>query len=393
MKKNIRLLIIILILIPITFILYYLVSVKEKSEKKEDYSGIKEYIKDIYGTTFLIPEFNDINQADEDWLWENVSQYVWNHDDEYHEKNTQEYGYHYEDIAKVVKTLYGNHLNKKFPKGATAMRYNSYRDLYGPTSFVITNYYDYRIDTITKNENIYTVSLFDFTVYLNKNENENNDFEIFNNYDFILNENHATPLLKISSLKDSEFKNILNKKEDLSHKILTIEYDEMDNLYHITSCKYEETKDTDILSMMYHKMQKTFEIMSIHYTYEDIYTQEEVIVTNFDELSSIYTETALPTYKEEMDIFVYKENGDVYITAGDITVGDYLIKVEFDDILSTENTITCNVIRTFRESFDPADESYQKTYQKENTFTIVNIDGTWFIDEFSYNKDIENALV
>ena len=131
-------------------------------------------------------------------------------------------------------------------------------------------------------------------------------------------------------------------------------------------------------------MQNTFEIMSIDYTQEDIYSQDEVIVNNFDELISIYTENAVPTYKEEMSLFIYKDNGEVYITAGDINVRDYISKIEFKDIQTSENQITCSVVRTFRKSFDPTDEDYSETYQKEDNFTIVKIDGKWFVDEFRY---------
>lgn len=389
MKRNLKLLIVIVILIIIAGVLYKLAFSNKDEKPKEDFSGVTSYIADIYGTTFLIPEFDDINNADENWLWENVNQYVWNHDDEYHEKNEQEYGYTYDDVSKIVKTLYGDNLEKKFPKGAISMRYDYYRDFYGPTAYGDPNYYDYRIDNITRSGNIYTVSLYDFTVSGESfwGEDTSDDyFEIFNNYDYLLNGDNGTPIIKVKTLDDDEFKNILDKKEELSHKILTIEYDESSTLYYITSCKYEGTKTNELLAFAYHDMQESFEIMSIDYNYEDIYVQDEVLVKNFDELTSIYTKNAIDTYKEEMDIFIYKDNGEVYITAGDITVGDYLSKIEFEDIEASNNKVTCNVIRTFRESFDPADEDYNKTYQKENQFTIVKENETWLIEEFSYNK-------
>ena len=386
MKRNLKLLIAIIILGIIAFILYQIL-LSKNVKNIDEFVGVKNYIKDIYGRTFIIPEFSDINDASEDWLWENVSQYVGNHDDEYHEKNEQEYGYTYDDISKIVNILYGDNLNKKFPKGFIAMRYNSYRDLYGPTSFSITNYYDYKIDNISKNGKTYTVSIYDFTVSLenlNDYAEDKDLFKVFNNYDFLLNGSNGTPILSLKTLRDEKFKNILEQKDKLSHKILTIEYDEAENLYYIKSCQYKGTKNEEILADMYHQMQNSFEIMSIDYNQEDIYTQDEVIVNNFEELTSIYTENAVPTYKEEMSLFVYKDNGEVYITAGDITVRDYLSKVEFKDIQSEENKITCTVVRTFRESFDPGDEEYNQTYQKEDTFTIVEIDGKWFVDEFSW---------
>lgn len=389
MKKNIKLIVLIIILLIITCIMYYYAFINHSTSKQTDYSNIEKYIKDIYGTTFLIPEFDNINDATEDWLWENVNQYVWNHDDDYHEKNEQEYGYTYEDISKIVNHLYGSNLKKKFPEGAVSMRYNSYRNLYGPTSFGITNYYDYKIENITQENTNYIVSLYDYTIsnedFLGK-DSPDGYFEIFNNYDFLINKENGTPIIKVKSLDDKKFKNILDEKNKLSHKILTIKYDESDNSFHIISCKYAETKNQELLATMYNKVQNSFEIMSIDYNYEDIYTQDEVIVNNFKELTSIYTENALKTYKNEMDILVYKDNGDVYITAGDITIGDYIIKIEFDNIEVLDNKITCQVIRTLRKNFNPSTEEYNEIYKKENTFTILKVNEQWLVDEFSYNS-------
>ena len=389
MKKNLKLILIIFILLIITFIMYKIAFKNNEKSNIDNYIDLKQYISDIYGKTFLISDFSDINEADENWLWENVNQYVWNHEDEYKEKNMQEYGYTYEDIYKIVKKLYGYNLKKEFPKGAISMRYNSYRDLYGPTSYGFTNYYDYKIDNITKVGNIYTVSLYDFTVS-NENffgEDTSDDyFEIFNNYDYLLNNIDSTPLLKVKTLEDKDFKNILNIKDKLSHKILTIEYNESDNLYYIISCK-SDTKPIDILSNLYHEMELTFDTRSINYIYEDIYTQDEIIVNDFDKLTSIYSENALNTYKNEMNILRFKENGNVYITAGEIDIGYYISKIEFKNISSTANKINCTVIRTFRESFDPNDENYDNTYQKEDEFILIKRNNKWIIDKFNYNNN------
>ena len=273
------------------------------------------------------------------------------------------------------------------------MRYNTYKDLYGPTSFETPSYNDYKIDSIKQNGTTYIVSIYDYTISnynsddqisLNNNNDKNNlNYYIFNTYDYNLNGYEATPILTLESLEE---KNILAKKDFLSHKILTIEYNEAEKLYHITSCKYEDIKPNEILANMYSKMELTFEIMSIDYNYDDIYTQDEVIVKNFDELSEIYTENSIDTYKKEMALLVFKDNGEVYITAGDITIGDYLLKVEFKNIETSEDKISCTVVRTFRESWDSTDELYNKTYEKEDKFTIIKIDDKWYVDEFNFNN-------
>ena len=192
--------------------------------------------------------------------------------------------------------------------------------------------------------------------------------------------------MTISSLKDKQFENLLEQKDKLSHKILTIEFDEQTNLYHIKSCKYKETKPEDILSTLYHDMKMTFEIDSIDYEQDAIYTQDEILVENFDELSKIYTENSIDTYKNEMDLFVFKDDGQVYITAGDITVGEYLIKTEFKNIEESKDKISAIAVRTFRKSWDYSDELYNKTYEIENPFVIVKKDDKWYVEQFSYNN-------
>ena len=390
MKKFLKILIILILLGIIGFCLYKFVFEKNLNSSSEDFSKIKKYLSDIYGRTFLIPEFEDINEASEEWLWENVNQYLLNHDDEYHEKNSQEYGYSYDDISKIVKILYGDDLNKKFPKGAISMRYDPYHELYGPTSYGSDFYYNYHIDKITKSGNIYKVSLYDYTIstyFSQGNDNdENNDYTIYNNYEYNLNWEEGTPIIAVPSLKDKKFENILDQKDKLSHKILTIELDEATNLFHIKSCEYKETKPEELLSMMYQKMKMSFEISSIDYDRDEIYYQDEILVENFDELSEIFTENSLETYKNEMDLFVFKDDGQVYITAGDITVGEYLVKTEFKDIKETENEISAIAVRTFREDWNTESEGYNNLYQKEDSFKIIKKDGKWYIDQFNYNN-------
>ncbi len=385
MKKLLKLLIIIALIGIILFCLYKFVFNKNTKNQANKYSDLKRYLSDIYGVTFLIPEFDDINEADEQWLWENVNQYLWNHDDEYHEQNSQEYGYTYDEVSKIVKILYGDDLKKQFPKGAISMRYNSYRDLYAPTAYSVSNYYSYRLDNISQNGNIFTISLYDYTI-LSTNSSGETTYMIYNNYEYLLNSYEGTPIMTISSLKDKQFENLLEQKDKLSHKILTIEFDEQTNLYHIKSCKYKETKPEDILSTLYHDMKMTFEIDSIDYEQDAIYTQDEILVENFDELSKIYTENSIDTYKNEMDLFVFKDDGQVYITAGDITVGEYLIKTEFKNIEESKDKISATAVRTFRKSWDYSDELYNKTYEIENPFVIVKKDDKWYVEQFSYNN-------
>ena len=108
MKKILKILILLILIISIIFCVYLFMNKKNKQE--ENYSELKKYISNIYGKTFIIPEFDDINDADESWLWENINQYLWNNDEAYNGKNLKAYGYTYEEISEIAKIIYGNNL-------------------------------------------------------------------------------------------------------------------------------------------------------------------------------------------------------------------------------------------------------------------------------------------
>jgi hypothetical protein len=386
MKNFFKIIVIIITIALIAFCTFRFIKNNPTKEDSNSYNDLENYISIIYGKTFLIPEFDNINDADEDWLWENVNQYLWYYNDKYEEKNSVAYGYTYDEISEIVNELYGDNLTKEFPTGAKAMRYNIFNNMYGPTAYGLENYYDYKIDSIKQEENVYTVSLYDYTVSLYRTLGDNPEdlIDIYNNYDYLLNGDDGTPIISVTSLDDDNFTNLLDYKNQLSHKILKIEYNEQTGNYNIISCKYDNVAPEETLAIYYKKMQDTFEIMNIDYDYEEIYNSDEVLVNNFDELSSIYSQNALDTYKTEMSLFVFK-NGKTYITAGDINVSNYIAKIDFENVVYSSDSITCDVIRTFRKSFDSSDEEYNETYTKSDTFTIIKDSDGWIIDEFSYN--------
>ena len=156
MKKFIKIFIILIIIVFITFGIYKLTQNKSK-KTTSNYPDLEKYINTIYGKTYLIPEFENINDADENWLWENINQYLHNNS-EFDERNSKQYDYTYDEICQFVNTIYGPDLKKTFPTGAEYMRYDTYHDKYGPTSYGLEYYYDYKIENIDKNENIYTIS-------------------------------------------------------------------------------------------------------------------------------------------------------------------------------------------------------------------------------------------
>ena len=185
MKKFIKILVLLLIILLIGFGIYKVIN---HTKNNENFKNLENYLSIIYGKTYLIPEFDDINNSNEDWLWDNINQYL-NSNPEFEERNSKQYDYTYNEINQIAKDLYGNSLQKDFPIGDKYMRYNNYNNKYGPTAYGLQYYYDYKIDSIKKNKNIYTVSIYDFTVSLYRTLGENPDdlIDIYNNYDFLVN--------------------------------------------------------------------------------------------------------------------------------------------------------------------------------------------------------------
>lgn len=381
MKKIHKFLITLIFILLIGLIIFIAIFNSDNTNsKKSTIDEVKEYVSKIHNMDTLIPEFTDINSANPNWIWYNLIQYLNN------DKDNKIY-YSQKELYDLAKKLYGNNFNIELKKDSSYFIYDDETDCFIPPTYGIEIYNDYVIDDIKQNGNIFTVSLYDYTVSLFRTlgEDPENLIDIFNNYDYDLNKDNGTPILSVESTDSEEYKNIINYKDKLSHKLLTIVYDENSKLYHITSCKFLDTTPEEILSTYYVKMQDTFEIQNIKYDYEQLYEADEVLVENFDELSSIYTDNGLNIYKSQMALFLFKDN-EVYISAGDINIGSYINKIEFENIQVLDNEISCDVKTTFRESFDPSDDNYNNIYEKTNHFKIIKDTNEWKIDEFSYNN-------
>lgn len=187
MKKFIKIFIILIIILLIIFGIYKFCTSKN-TKTNDEFKDLKNYLNIIYGKTYLIPEFDNINNADEAWLWDNVNQYL-NGNEKFEERNNKGFDYTYNDICQIVNTLYGDNLTKKFPTGSEFLRYDTYNDKYAPTAYGVQSYFDYKIDEIKKEKNLYTVSIYDFTVSLFRTLGENPEdlIDIYNNSDFSIN--------------------------------------------------------------------------------------------------------------------------------------------------------------------------------------------------------------
>lgn len=89
----------------------------------QEIERIETYITKIYMwkeiTGEALPSFEDINQANDVWIWEAVK------------KNLEEYELTYEQIEEEANELFGPDLTKKFPKeGSEYLKYDEQTDKY-----------------------------------------------------------------------------------------------------------------------------------------------------------------------------------------------------------------------------------------------------------------------
>ena len=117
--KKMYIIIVILAIIFISMLAYKNMSVGTKNNVNvEEVQKIEEYISKIYMwkevTNEALPTFEDINQANDLWIWEVVKQ------------NLDEYVVDYDTIQNKAKEIFGQSFSKQFPKeGNETITYDS----------------------------------------------------------------------------------------------------------------------------------------------------------------------------------------------------------------------------------------------------------------------------
>jgi len=122
MKKLVAI-IIILIIIFIGMLIYKNINTKSNYISMQEIDKIETYITKIYMwkeiTNEAIPEFENINEADDLWVWEVIK------------KNIEEYEMSYEEITQKGKELFGTNFSKELPiEGSKYLVYDEESKLY-----------------------------------------------------------------------------------------------------------------------------------------------------------------------------------------------------------------------------------------------------------------------
>ena len=157
--KKLVVIIIILLIIFIGMYIYRQNQIETNRNNEitvDEINKIETYLQKIYMwkeiTGEALPTFDNINNAPDIWLWEVVK------------KNLEEYELFYEQLQDRAKEIFGNDLQKEFPReGYEYMEYNEETDKYYAIGSGLDNQDDvFLLDTIQKNENGYTVQIVEY---------------------------------------------------------------------------------------------------------------------------------------------------------------------------------------------------------------------------------------
>ena len=122
----------------------------------EEINKIETYLQKIYMwreiTGEALPVFDNINHAPEVWLWEVVK------------KNLEEYELSYEQLQNKTKEIFGDELQKEFPKdGYEYMEYDEETGIYYAIGSGLDNQEDvFLLDKIQKQDDGYIVQIVEY---------------------------------------------------------------------------------------------------------------------------------------------------------------------------------------------------------------------------------------
>lgn len=160
-----------IITIIILLIIFISMVISRNIEKSEEINineveKIESYIKEIYGwqevTGEALPEFNNINEANEEWLYGIIR------------KNLEEEEVTYEQIENKKQELYGKSLNKNYPEeGSKFITYDEDLQIYTPSVITLDAINDtFYLNKIERTNDGYNVEIIEYLVDYTDEESE-----------------------------------------------------------------------------------------------------------------------------------------------------------------------------------------------------------------------------
>ena len=212
--KKMLVIIVILAMILVSMIIYKNIAInKNKSVNVQEVEQIEEYISKIYMwkeiTKEALPTFENINNANELWVWEVIK------------KNLETYETTYEEIQQKGKELFGEKFERQIPKeGNDSFYYDKESNKYLATEIVLDEEEDsFLLKDIEKEGEKYKVKIIEY-------------IEDYSEENKVIIRNLQEEEIGMVSTTDSETKIkeiVKNNKERFSQKNIEIKK-EKDNL-------------------------------------------------------------------------------------------------------------------------------------------------------------------
>ncbi len=234
--KKLIVIIIILLMIFVGMYIYRqnrIASNQSTEVSVDEINKIETYLQKIYMwkeiTGDALPVFDNINNAPEVWLWEVVK------------KNLEEYELTYEQLQDKTKEIFGEDLQKEFPKeGYEYMEYNEETNTYYAIGSGLDNQEDvFLLDKIQKQDNGYTVQIIEYLEdYSEGYETTDTEYNIQ-----IKNLNNETIGEVNSTESETNIQQFIKDNIDrFSKKEVNLKTDENGNIY-VTSVRNIETEN------------------------------------------------------------------------------------------------------------------------------------------------------
>lgn len=179
----------------------------------QEIERIETYITKIYMwkeiTGEALPSFEDINQANDVWIWEAVK------------KNLEEYELTYEQIEEEANELFGPDLTKKFPKeGSEYLKYDEQTDKYHAVGRGLDEEEDsFLLNKIEKTKDGYEVEIVeyleDYSNLLYGEEQESTESKSDEN-----SQNKTNDEIIIRNLNEEEIGRIKSSEEESAKEIV-----------------------------------------------------------------------------------------------------------------------------------------------------------------------------
>lgn len=224
------------------------------TEKEIALDEIAKKVEEKYSTGSnygLLPEFNDINEADEEWLWFMLKSYA---QEQYEDDENKLLTYN--EVETLAKEFFGEKFNKEFPKKGVygfekqegKYNFNSYMECSE------TSYSELAIKNIVKNNNNYEVTIIEYELtyadILRLDEGDegkviitNLEGETIKEYDYKLKtiDGITEPVMYDGDKEiDEDYidKYIIENSDKFTEKKLVVVYDLKTDECYIESCKF-----------------------------------------------------------------------------------------------------------------------------------------------------------